>query len=475
VLAAALAVVPFVVVARRHLGRAGLTVATALLVTSPMLFSEAHTGYGWGQARLWMLSAMAALALTIDRGRLRHAVLLGVFCALCSLISGLAVFVPPLAFAVLALVLMRRCRWSGWRRSVVGWAGVLLIAAVAVYLVGAQLPASLMPDGRSLVDDLRNTLWKTSLGPLIAHYQGPEWFYEHIRVSQKPIEFASTLGLLTVRSVLAPMTFMGTSHYVIGHVMDPVGGGLALVGMIASLLSRSLRRRSALVWVFFVPSLIVAGVLSPYHEYGDLRVTRLYLLVPFWAIFAGLGFELVARVARVHLAPASNRVRLAGCAMVVMLIALWNLYAIAVRAPRQEGYQGPALAMKVRQQSPPDTEVLACFDVWFPLGPFLWAYSDQPRLRVVSEAELEETMVAGGSAGGPVYLFRVGMRDPGRRQLCRDLLTHHSDRLSCLAMPDDRAAQVLRCQRSGSIMNDSDVPWRSGAESAHQCDRVGPW
>jgi hypothetical protein len=445
VLALTLGVIPFTLFAGRVLGRSALALALVVLCSSPLLFAEAHSGYGWGQMRLWTLCTLAALVWALDRCSLRLAVILGIFCAFCTLVHGLALFVAPLALGVYAVGLWRRSRMAvppfEPRTASRAWVPALASTSVLVFMTVALLPRWLAPEGGSVVDGLRQTLWKTSLGPLVAYYLGGDFFDPPLGHVAGPGETLHTVCLMTVRAVLAPLTFQGSSHYVVGPVVDPIAGGLVMLGMLVTLLSATTRRRSLLIWVFFLPALVMAGTLAPYHEYGDLRVTRLHFLVPFWAIFAGFGLEAIAERLRPVLGPV---VRRAGLVLLLAAVTAWNVWRIEVAIPRREEATAPAMAMRVLQESPPDTAVYACLEGWHPLGYLATTYPQSERLRMVSEEEFAELLERGPS-GREVFLLRLDVSDQEARRRFADFLERYSTELGCRVLPDPERPRILRC------------------------------
>jgi hypothetical protein len=275
--------------------------------------------------------------------------------------------------------------------------------------------------------------------------------------------------LLFVRSVLAPLTFQSNTHYVIGHIVDPLGGGLVLVGMLVTLLSREQRRRSALVWLFFVPSLLLAGSLTPFHEYRDLRITRLHILVPFWAVFAGFGYQAVARVYRAYVVPTGRAARVAGFGLIIGAILSWNLYSILVRSPRDERPNAQVLAMKVLRESPADTTVLACLGPWHPLGSLVDAYPDGQRLRSVPHTIFPEMIEAHEPRGDELYLFRIGTPRTDYLPMCSAFLRRHSDRLACAPLPNAHEAKVLMCRLAEPGQESPSGRWLDGNASVQYC------
>jgi hypothetical protein len=472
VLAASLSLVPFALFAGRILGRGGLVVALVLAATSPVLFAEAHTGYGWGQMRLWTLCVLAALVHTIERRQMRHAVMLGIFCVLCSLISGLAVFVAPLALLWLFVSTVRSgglSTRSRLRLAGRGWMVLLLAVAVIVFVVGAQLPGWLAPESESMVDKLRLTLWKTSLGPLVAHVLGPDWFDPPLTEIYGPGTFAEIFGLMLVRSLLAPLTFISRTHYVNGHLMDPIGAGLVLIGMVVSLLSRVGRRRSELLWLFFLPAMLLAGAFAPYHEYGDLRITRLHILVPFWAIFAGLGYEAVVRALQPVTGVWSRWLPKAVFALVAGAVVLWNLHAIHVRIPRDEGATSIVLAVREMQLAAPHETVLACLGPWHPMDGLIRKYPGNEKLQFVDDEPFAELIESQELDQDSVFLFPLPLDTPERRELCVSLLQTFTDQLECTALPRAPAPKILKCRPVVPGGERESELWFSGNSSVPLC------
>ena len=448
VLALSLTLPCFYVFARLFLGRLGAGLATLLTAVSYYLIAEAHTGYGWGLPRLFTWAALAGFAVLIRRPSLTAAVAVGILCGYSSLIDAMASLTPFLVLAAIPFVLSGRptpggrlrllCRPS--RRTALTFWGVAGLA----FLLTSVVPRAAFRNPDVRLSGVRRVLWKTNVGPLLTHYFGPNWTSPPLERSYTPGEFVASTRDNLLRTLLAPLSYSGSSHYVHGPVLDPVTAGLTILGILVSVSSRRQRRRTSLLWVFFIAFLMVTGVLSPAFEYSDLRITRMHFLVPFWTLFAGIGFVALAEGLSAVSTWWTPRV-VPGLAVGLGIgAALLNFHAFYVRERGHEPDSPSAWVVKVMAESPSTTELYMCFfEGWAPAG--VEHYPGHERLHRVTT---EEFVLAGGRPAfseGARLLFPNCAETPGCRKVLDWFVSSYPDvRLTTIRDSLERT-KILSC------------------------------
>jgi hypothetical protein len=159
----------------------------------------------------------------------------------------------------------------------------------------------------------------------------------------------------------------------------------------------------------FAPFAVVVGVLNPTFEYGDLRITRITDLVPFWILFGVLGLESLWR-AWTSLGPAAARVFRVLTVALVALGAAWNLRATLVVMPAAGPTNLSVLALKTMQESPPTKQVWACLENWGPVGLFAPLYRQGARFHGLGTQEFLERATRMDFGPDDRLLFAVSRR-----------------------------------------------------------------
>jgi hypothetical protein len=329
------------------LARCRLSVFASLAATTLLAFSGWYLFFSRnGEVNVWvLLYALSAAYFTqraIEGSRWRDWIVAGIFCGLgwYSYLGG--VFILP---AMLAYVLAaprppttddRRPRIEassavvGGRRSVVHgrWSVVGRLKGCGV-LIGVSLIMLLQ-----------------RLPALIEHYPAVERYVGE-RSVLSDVDLAEAPGILvrqfliTLRVfVLMDSLLVGNTRYIApqASVLDPLAGGLYLVGLALSL--RCLRA-TALWWCLFVPFIFVVQPLSsPIPD-----AARALPALPAMMLFAGLTVDRLTR------APPMAR-QLAWAAAVLVLVAVpavsywnWSRYVEWQRQPSNAAVRQPAVEM----------------------------------------------------------------------------------------------------------------------------------
>ncbi len=387
VLACTLSAFPVFIIARYFLSTPASYLVAISTIWSYFLMAESRWGYGWGLMRFFSLIAIASLVIYVGKPTKYRAALVGVTCSASTLIGGLASYILPLVFLYLVIFTVRR---RGLQCM------LLIFIAVASCLVTSKIPQHYYGMGsEGVVQQLQSTLWKTSAGPYVASLFGPSWGTSFEASAPPPEQFWSTFLNMLGRTMLAPYTYKGHSHYVSGRAVEPLWAILAMLGMGLSLLFIRRNRKWLHVWVFFIPAVILAGALTPYH---DLAVTRLHFLVPFWALFVGLAFERITSYF-------ARREAITG--VVVGLYAswlvIWGSYKLWIDMPQSHSFTHQALAMRHIQEEP-SSRHLFLFNYWHPLDLIIPHYPGTSGAAVVTESNTE-TLVASLSQVNSILVF----------------------------------------------------------------------
>lgn len=387
----ALTLPAFHLVARRFFGLFESCTATLLLSVSMFLAADAHTGYGWGFARWATWAAFAGFVVMERSPGFAAAAVLGILCGYASLNGATAVLVPPLILliglpAALSDRPRRSVRWFLVRPTRTR-AIALLSVSLALFALTSEVPrfAFRLQGGPFQVPGF---IWKTNLGPLWKHFFGDLGLGGpglSVTVVYTPAEFAVSTAGNVLRTALAPVSFRGDSHFIAGPAVDPVTGALALFGMTWGLAIAPRNTRALSLWLTFLPFAVAVGVLNPTFVTGDLRITRLHYLVPFWILFAALGLESLRR-AWARAGTAARRAFTAAALALLAFAVTWNLQAILVKMPKNGGATIPGAVLRVLQESPRQKQVFVCLENWGPIE-FLKLYPDAVRLHFLKTGE----------------------------------------------------------------------------------------
>lgn len=292
VLIAAATFLPFFYLVRHLFSRTHAVVATFVLSSSHYVWAISHIGYNNIHALFPTVTALSLSVLALRYGSTALSFAAGSMASLgfYTLYSARA---TPLIIAAAWLALGGRVGRSRWVAFLTGTIVVLMpiVATDKGLVITGMIARSAAKDsenlGTLLGRFLQNTI--TSLGAFV--------FNNH------------------------------TSHYISGSLMDVVSVVLAVLGIVLSILHfRRFQSRFLLIW--FGLALLATGVFS---QYDYPAITRLYFMVPVFAVFASLGandfmeavFQLVPRLRYRVIVPSVAIVALFAVVLVLNLRRFW--------------------------------------------------------------------------------------------------------------------------------------------------------
>lgn len=304
--------------------------AAALFISSQHLLAFAHIGYNNLQG-LVGFTAMLALAVYALQHRSTLAMFLcGTAAAFTFYTFSLTIPIIPLPLLLLALfVMLPRSRetFSVRLRAVLPLA---LIFVVAVVITASPR--------------ILNTAWLDQV------------LFNTIVDSPEAREVTNPLTERILPNVVYSLTanlyFANESHYITGPLADPITNILLLVGVTGMLVI--MFQRSVIMWLLlgFIYAVVVNGALVPYAYPAH---TRTYLLVPFYAVFAGLGAAYLWETLRDVGLRLSSPVRGAAFAVVVALALFLNLYQFFVISEQKLYKTFFSYIIREFQENPPNT------------------------------------------------------------------------------------------------------------------------
>jgi 4-amino-4-deoxy-L-arabinose transferase-like glycosyltransferase/streptogramin lyase len=321
-----LAALPLYVFVRSLFGVRPAFMSLVVFLASHHLLALSKIGYNNLQALPAYLLSLALLVLAVRRNNLTGIFLCGIASALAFYTYGVTI---PFIFTT-GLLLGLLYLGAAWKRlkleGKVEWRKLLVSLGLVMLIFGTGVALTALP--RLTTNDwIRPLAEKTTYRSEVPNLTNP--------LTQQIIpNFLYTLT--------ASLRFNDTSHYISGALLDPLGSFLMLLGL-AALVSLVFRRIIALWLVvgFVAGCLFVGGLVS----YPYPANTRTFILVPFYAIFAGLGLERLL---------VGKRPRLAQFLTVVLLTAVvvLNLYQFWVISERTVPKHSISMVVKLFQQEP---------------------------------------------------------------------------------------------------------------------------
>ncbi len=325
---------------RAFVSRQTALFASALLAASHYLMAFSRIGYNNTQALLAMALVLAASVWALrSNGHLAY-VVLGLAVGLCFYIYPAALYAVPLPFLLLLLHAPPRSRRAAGR-----WLVLLVSVLVSIF------PLFLQP-----------AYWQSkATGTMLAE---PEFLGSASNA-------ATRLGQALAYAAASFLYALRETHFVVASYVDPLSGALVLLGL-ASLLRLARRNPAAreLLLCFGVLFLLVGG---SHNEVLPLT-TRMFLLLPWWALFAAVGLSWLGR----QIGDLVSDQRTVTAFYVVALVAAFalNLYqAYSLGPRRQDRYQNEVtlyLRMALQAQQQRDrampTFVFVTDPTWSPVG-----------------------------------------------------------------------------------------------------------
>jgi hypothetical protein len=306
------AALPIALVARTLASRQVMLTATALYLSSHYLMGFSMIGYNNTQAMLPFWWAIACLLVAIRRESL-----LGMFLA--GLCGGLAFYSFGLArLVVVPLGLVGICYLPRfWRKKA-------LFLTLAITFAATVFPVFLDP-----------VAWQRMGRDTIFYYSEVT-----TTVEGRVLQFGQNLAY----SLFSSFYSNGNSHFVYGAHVDPVTSSLLFLGLIALLAAwRSWRGFLFLTAGVFLMIALVGAT----HQYAYPPNTRMFFLLPFYVLLAGLGLERLGQTVEWQL-----RLRGASRVLAVVIVTgalLLNLYQAFVLSPSKQTYHIYALLLQVSQ------------------------------------------------------------------------------------------------------------------------------
>lgn len=289
-----LASLPLYFLARGVSGpRAGL-VATVVFLFSPHLMAFTRIGYNQCQGLVAFLLPMACAVHA-----LRRQSLFGFFCTGVS--ASLAFYTFGLAIPLMVLTPLLLVTQSAFRRpNNIKWA---LLAGLA-FFVGCASTAS---------PRIMDRTWIHELAVGMTALRGAGLF---------EILTATETWCKTLHALTSFFSYGYASQYMSGSLLSPVAALLAALGI--GLVIGSTRRVALWLLAAWVATAFASGGLSPYHIPPN---TRIFILVPIFALFAGIGFR---RFSKWIVPPWRNVVGVSICFAIIVL----SYYQFHVLSPR---------------------------------------------------------------------------------------------------------------------------------------------
>ncbi len=328
-LAAAACLLPFYIMLKSLFSRRTAVIGTCLLFASHYVIAYSHLGYDNNHVIFPLVLGLAALFWGIESGSLLGFALAGTACG-----WGFYTFYSSRLAVGIALIFFLLMFIDRLRPRHVIYLGVFLLAfslCVAPLLMNSH--------GNFVLSVLKESALRSDLS-------GPQATGTALQaLSQLKLE--GDLRTLLLRnigfSLLIPLHYQASGHFVQGQLLDFLSGLFCLLGMGYSLLW-GLRRRDYLALnISYFVCLLAVGAVS-YHAYPP--VSRLFFMLPFLIAYAAIGM----RGTLVALAPLLPAAAL-GRALLVTVVGLnfWHAY---YRAPSRLAATPLALQVKLAQQDP---------------------------------------------------------------------------------------------------------------------------
>jgi hypothetical protein len=177
------------------------------------------------------------------------------------------------------------------------------------------------------------------------------------------------------------------THYVAGPHVDPGTALLILVGLAATLVG--VRKRSAVAWL--AASLLFSVAVSGIQQYGWVATTRMFILVPIYALYGGLGAAAIAEWST------RRGVRAAGALVCVALCVVLNqLHILRISHPNNTAEARGLLVREYQSTAAEDGGGVPIYTIWSHPHPMLESLMlrahDVPRerIRLIRWEELRE-------------------------------------------------------------------------------------
>jgi hypothetical protein len=299
----AIAVGLFHSVFRSFLRKRVADVAALFLAFSHYLISFGKIGYNNLQAFFLLALVLYFTRRAIVNKRMVDFAFLGCCCGLCFYVYPAALFVPPVSFLFLILY------ESSINRSIYKKWGALMLFFILLLL-------PLFSQSTYWVNKIPGTFLYT---PALS-----------ASISNIAYHISSNILSALFSFLYAPQE----THFVAASYIDPLSAVFAIIGL--SLLVSKFRSHKFLIFLLgsFVYMLFFLGAT---HDRSVPSTTRMFLMLPWFAVFSAVGFMwLIRELKRIHL----NRVLLAGAGTLILITCLViNLYQAYPLAQKRMAYR----------------------------------------------------------------------------------------------------------------------------------------
>jgi hypothetical protein len=235
--------------------------AALFLAFSQYLISFGKIGYNNLQAFFLLAVVLYFARKAIVRRRVSDFALLGAACGVCFYVYPAALFVPPLA--VLLLLFYDPPTTRG---AIPGWGTFALCFLFLLLPLFSQ-----------------QEYWLNKI---------PGTFLYTPELSQSPSSIAHHLSSNLLSATFSFLYAPQETHFVAASYIDPLSAGFALIGF-SLLLSKFRSHKFA---TFFVTSFaFLLFFLGATHDRSAPSTTRMFLLLPWFAVFSALGFTWIIR------------------------------------------------------------------------------------------------------------------------------------------------------------------------------------
>ena len=244
------------VIARAMGSRRMALLAAAFLGASYYLMAFGKIGYNNFQALWPLLTSLAIALLALRAGSVYGLLLSGALAGLGFYVFAAGRFALPLVGLVALLYGAR-----AWRRAWTGWAALMLgaLAVAGPILLERNVPGVLLEQTifYSLVSDTWAGRWQ---------------------------QFVANL----VRALLAFLWSGKHTHFVFGAHLDPISGLCFVLGLAALVVAARKAKAGWLLGAAFLGGALLFGGLTQYDHPPN---TRMFMMVPVYAIIAALGCD----------------------------------------------------------------------------------------------------------------------------------------------------------------------------------------
>lgn len=267
-------------------------IGAALLGCAHYLLVFSKIGYNNLQALLALAGVLAAAAWALRRRSPLTYVAVGFAAGFCFYVYPAALYAVPLPF-LLAALLDRPFQWKGW-----------LLAAGAMLLTAS--PLLIQPD-----------YWQRKI---------PGTFLFSEQITSSPVEMMYHFASNILYALFSYLYIPEPSHFVVSSYLDPISGLFATLGLALCLKwvfrradAPAARSFSLFILTSFAWMIFAVGAS---HDRATPSTTRMFLLLPWFTLFASWGMAWLAERLQPLRLPRSSTATVTG--VLVVLAVLTN-------------------------------------------------------------------------------------------------------------------------------------------------------